>query len=120
VGAGVPGGADLYVIGVNDSYVYDPTHTTFEDIDVESIVFPPTEILGFTLNGTTLDAPNTQIGAATVGETLHGIVILFAWDDEVETALVAYLNQTTNSTLPQSIVTGQFELRWNDQGICRL
>lgn len=120
VGAGVPSGADLYVVGVDDSYVYDPDHTTFEDLDVESIVFPPAELIGFTLDGTTLDAPDIEIGAATVGKTLHGVIILFAWDDEVETALVAYMNQTSNVTLPQQIVTGQLKLFWSDEGICRV
>lgn len=120
VGSGMPGSADLYVVGVDDSYVYDADHATIDDIPVESIVFPPAELLGFTLNGTTLDAPNIEIGGATVGKQLHGVVVFFSWSNENETALVAFLDQTTNTSLPQEIVTGQLEIRWNDLGICRI
>lgn len=118
VGAGMPGGATLWVVGVNDSYVYSEGHAQLGDIGDESIVVQPSELSGASLAGTLVSADDIEINEVEAGGICHAVIVYFQWADQ--TALLCYLDSTQDNSLPQTLVTGKFKIEWSDSGICRI
>ena len=118
VGAGMPGSASLWVLGVDDSYIYSEGHSRTSDIGGESIVIPETELTGASIAGTLISADDIDINELEGGRDCVAVIVFFKWADE--TQLLCYLDSTEDGSLPQSIVTDKFRIEWSGSGICRI
>lgn len=118
MGAGMPGAATLAAVAVNDSYVFDPLHVDIADIPEESVVAGPISLTGVTFTGNTFDAADVEFESSVIGQVAHAVIVFFVWD--VNTQLLAYIDESSNNSLPQNLLTGELSVRWSVFGICRV
>lgn len=109
----------FYVIGVSSSYVYDATDINIGDIAGGAIVVPETALVdaGLTSPGI-LHADNMTITGLTPPIALDALIIYAKWDGG--NMLLAYIDQTSNSSLPQTIESNELQIIWDGNGIFKL
>jgi hypothetical protein len=109
----VPEAAGVWIVGVNEDYIYDEAHTDFTFI-TPHILLPEQQLVGVNFNGGILRAGNPTwlaAGAGIVDRSLNvqGVIIYFQLADAG--TLLAYID-SAQVGLPQTLtgvdVTGKF------------
>ena len=113
-----PNPAVLKVCFIDDSFVYDPTNETLDDII--GIV-----VAGITIPGVTVTSAGVVRGANLIPALseipvpfdLHGFVVYLEDTVTEETRLVGHIDDLVIGELPQLIDTPTLNLRWPAGGI---
>lgn len=109
---------DVYVCGVNDSYVFDPDHTVVEDLGA-NVVLSPEALTDVTLDSGLFKCEDTVTNVTTeAGNEVYAMVIFAANDDG--SRLIAYIDEGQPTQLPLILANGKFYFRWNPAGIFRI
>lgn len=117
---GGPVTSEFRVRGLNNDYVYSDAHDSLGDV-VASTPYVTEEIVleNVTVTNGILDADNVDFAEQTLGETLQAILV-YLWDTTAEVGYpAAYINSSTDATLPQLIEQVSGQIRWNPAGICK-
>jgi hypothetical protein len=117
----IPVDAGVFVVGVNDTYAFDPTHVDFTPI-TQYILLPEKQLTAVTFTGGILDADDVQWLAAGAGVVdrsliLAGVIIYFQ-KDAVGT-LLTYINSSAVG-LPQTLDGSNVTAKWDSRGILKL
>lgn len=112
-----PQQAGFYVVGVSAAYVYDAAHEVVADIT--NIVLPEQALANETVlaNGI-LDADDVSWTGLTPPVSVDALVVYAKWTGG--SLLFAYIDQTTNASLPQVIDATEANIVWNAAGIFKL
>lgn len=109
---------DIFVCGVNDSYVFDPDHTVVEDLGA-NVVLSPTALSDVTVLGGVLKCEDTETAVTTeAGNEVFAMVVFVANDDG--SRLMCYIDEGQPTQLPLILANGKFYFRWNSAGIFRI
>lgn len=116
----IPAEAGIFVIGVNDGYDFDPTHTDF-NIFEPFLLMPEAELQNATFTDGFLKGDNitwTEVGAGVEDRSLmlQGVVIYFKLGDEG--ALLAFID-SAQAGLPQIATGVNITAKWSPLGILR-
>lgn len=116
ISGSVPANLVVMCCGVDGSYTFSNVHEDLAALD-DSIVAPGVELTGVsTVNGI-LDADDAVFAGLDPGPTIVAAVIYFSYDGG--TTLIAYIDESTNSSLPYELLGSDFEFKFNSSGICR-
>lgn len=108
-----PADVGIYLIAVDDSYVFDPAHG--EPQITGSLFESPIEV---TLDGSTVKADELTLTELTPGDTLQGFVFLFTWVGGERP--ICFINQATDLNLPFTIVASELTVKFAAQGIFKV
>lgn len=117
----VPAAAGIYVVGVNEDYIFDPAHKDFTPI-TPHILLPETQLGAVNFDGGVLRASEPSWEAAGAGISdrslvLKGVIIYFMLASEG--TLLAYLDGPAVG-LPETLTGAPVAARWSPQGILKL
>lgn len=117
----IPAEAEVYVLGVNNAYVFDETHDDFAIFEPH-ILLPEAQLLGVTFTNGILKATNHKWIAAAAGVvdrslSLTGIVVYFKLGDVG--SLLAFID-SAQAGLPQVLTGVDVTANWNAAGILKL
>ena len=118
----IPEAAEVYVVGVNDTYTYSKEHKLLADYE-DSIVLPELLLAGRTFFNGFLKAPNLKWAAAGTGLPpgtsleLQGVIIYFR--DGSTRWLLAFID-TAQVGLPQTLTGVDVTAHWEVQGILKI
>lgn len=117
----IPADAGVYVLGVNDAYVFNASHTDFA-IFTPYVLLPEALLTGVTFTNGVLKAANYKWLAAGAGVadrslTLKGLVVYFK-KLNVGT-LFAYID-SAQVGLPQLLSGVNVTAKWDARGILKL
>lgn len=117
----IPSTAGVYAVGVNDEYIFDPTHVDFTPI-TPHIILPEAQLQNVTFTKGFLDADNYKwlaAGAGVVGVSLNltGVIIYFQ-EGSVGT-LLAYID-SASAGLPNTLTGVNVTARWDARGILKI
>lgn len=109
---------DVFVCGVNDSYVFSNAHTVVEDLGV-NVVMTPTVLGNITLINGVFKCDVTEVDVdAEAGNQIFAMVIFVANADG--SRLIAYIDEGQPTQLPLVLAKGKFFFRWNAAGVFRI
>lgn len=109
---------DVFVCGVNDSYVFSNAHTMVEDLGA-NVVMEPTVLSNITLTDGVFKCDVTEADVdADAGNQIFAMVIFVANADG--SRLIAYIDEGQPTVLPLVLAKGKFFFRWNPAGIFRI
>lgn len=116
-----PEAAGVFVVGVNEDYVYDEEATDFTGI-TPHIILPEKQLLNVSFTGGTLKADNLKwlaagAGVVDISLVLAGIVIYFQLEDTGE--LLAFIDQAATG-LPSALTGVDVSTLWDARGILKL
>ena len=118
LGANAPAGLAFHVIGVDTDYVYNSSHVNLVSVAPGDIVLPEKALTGVTYAGGILDAADPTWTGLTPGATVKALIVYLK--SGANTWLVAYLDDTIDSSLPLVIASSSVTLTFNAAGICKL
>ena len=114
----VTAGATFYTCGVKSGYVYNSAHDDLADISSGDICLPEKALTGVTFAGGILDADNPTWTGLVPGDTVKAIIIYAKLGGN--SYLVAYLDDTVDTSLPLLIASSSVTITFNAAGICKL
>ena len=112
-----PVDAVLKVCGVGTGYTYNAAHNDLTDLGA-NILFTSAELTGTVSSDGILDAVDEEITGVTPGPTLQGLVVFLEYTGG--SALVCFIDSSTDASLPIVLVNTTFGIRWNELGICKI
>lgn len=117
----IPEAAGVYVVGINEDYVYDEAQIDFTGI-TPYIILPEQQLQNVSFTGGILDADDTQwlgAGAGIIDRSLvlSGVIIYFQLD--TEGALLAHIDRARVG-LPQTLTGANVKAKWPANGILKL
>lgn len=112
-----PAGITLQVCGVNDDYVFSAAHTVEADL-AAGVIAAAQLVDNHTYVGRIIDGDDTPLLGVTPGATLAALVVFLEWAGG--TLLLAYIDQSSNGSIPAVFLTPEGEIIWNASGIMRL
>lgn len=112
-----PADVTLQCCGVDETYVYDAAHDTIADLG-DSIVMDRTDFQWSTLTDGNVTGFPVTVSGVTPGPTLAGVVVLMSWAGG--TQLCAFIDQSTDASLPQEISSSAFAVQWDELGIFKI
>ena len=117
----IPDTAGVYVVGVNDEYVFDKTHVDFTPI-TPHIILPEAQLQNVTFTAGFLNADDYKwlaAGAGLVGVSLAltGVVIYF--QEGATGTLLAYID-SASAGLPQTLTGVDVTAFWDPRGILKI
>lgn len=118
VNANAPAGLQFYAIGVTSDYVYNSAHNDLADIDGGDICLPEKLLTSVTYVNGILDAADPAWTGLTPGATIDAVVIYMKSGGS--SFLVAYLDDTVDTSLPALIDSSSVTITFNAAGICKL
>lgn len=114
-----PTGVGFFVVGVDSTYVYDAADEVVGDILGSSIVAAEVALTGETvLPGGILDADDVLFTGLDNTDTIDAVIVYAKWSGG--SLLFAYIDESTDASLPQPIDGAQGEIHWNASGIFRI
>lgn len=116
-GGGWPTDAELKVAGVSGSYVYNATHSVVSDFSAAQL-FGDVLLTGTVSSDGTIDADDVEVTGVTPGPTLDALIVYAEWTGG--TALVCYIDSSSDASLPIELTNTEFGIRFNALGICRI
>ena len=118
-GTGAPvGAADVCVIGVKSSYVFDTAHETLADVPGTDIVIAEVVLSSVTLTGGVTDAADLALTGLTPGPTLDALIVYAKWAATEQ--LLCYIDAATDSSLPLTLSTSKMNISWPIAGIFKI
>lgn len=117
----IPADAGVFVVGVNDEYVFSESDTDFANITAH-ILLPEAQLSGVTFTNGVLRATNVVWTAAGIGITdrsliLAGAIFYFKKDDAG--TLLAFVD-SAQAGLPQAVTGVNVTALWDGRGILKL
>lgn len=117
----IPEEAGVYMVGVNDDYVFNATHTTSADYDA-FMLLPELQLQNVTYTNGVLDADDPKWLAAAAGVidrslTLQGVIVLFKLGDAG--ALLAFIDRA-HVGLPQTLEGLDVTAKLDPRGILKI
>lgn len=111
----VPVGLTFKVIGVRSTYVYGAAHNDIADVDPAFICIPEASLSGVTILNGVVDATDADVSGADPPDALDALIIYLS--NGVATYLAAYLDGSTDASIPGAIDSTTGTIRWNASGI---
>lgn len=117
----IPADAGVYVVGINEDYIYDESHTDFTLI-TPCILLPEKLLTGVSFTDGILRAGNptwTAAGAGVIDRSLslQGIIVYFQLDDTG--TLLAFIDSATVG-LPQTLTGVDITAKIASNGLLKL
>lgn len=109
--------AGLYIVGVSSGYVYNAAHDNVSDLTNIVIAEQPLVDVAILASGA-IDADDMLITGLTPVINLDALVVYAKWTGG--DMLLAYIDQTSNSSLPQSVEDTQLQIVWDALGIFKI
>lgn len=116
--ANPPAGLAFYMIGVDSSYVYDAAHNDLADIAGGDIVMPEHALDSVTIVNGIVDAADESYTGLTIGHELDAVII-YMKDGAAASYLAAYIDESSDGSIPQTFDSTSGEVRWHASGIFR-
>jgi hypothetical protein len=114
-----PTGVGFYCVAVDSTYTYDAAHENVADITPSAIVAAEQALASETiLSGGALDADNVSYTGLTAGNTIDATIVYAKWMGG--DLLFAYINDSSDGSLPQLITGTEAQINWNASGIFKL
>lgn len=114
-----PAGLAFYVIAVDETYVPDNAHENLANIPGGAIQVPETALANVTIVDGIVNADDVDFSGVTIGERLQAAVI-YAKDGGGNSYLAAYIDESSDGSIPQDFATTQGRLVWNAVGIFKV
>jgi hypothetical protein len=114
-----PAGLAFYVIGVDSSYVYSAAHVDLVDVIGGSIQASEQPILNVTYVDGIINGDDVEFSGLTLAEEITALIV-YLKDGIGDSYLAAYIDESTNASLPATIGTSTGLLSWNASGIFRV
>jgi hypothetical protein len=114
----VPAGLAFYCIAVDSSYTYDPAHNDLADVTGGSIVVSEQALASVTYVNGILDAANVNLTGLDIADTFDAVIV-YMKDGGGTSYLAAYIDESTDGSVPQPIDSTKGVISWNDSGIFR-
>lgn len=108
---------ELKVCGVSSGYVYSEAHTQLSDLGA-NILFTSGALTGTVSADGVLDAVDIEVTGVTPGPELDALVVYL--EHAGGSALVCFIDSSTDASLPITLVNTTFGIRWNELGICKI
>jgi hypothetical protein len=117
----IPPEAGVFVVGVNEDYVFDDGQVDFSVVD-PTVILPEIQLTEVTFTGGILNADNVKWLAAGAGITdislnLLGVIVYFKLDDTG--SLLAFIDRAVVG-LPQTLTGVNVTAYWDARGILKL
>lgn len=116
INANAPAGLDFYFIVVDSSYIYDDSHTSLAAVGGGSIIVPETALAGVTITNGVVDATDVTLTGLTIGQTFDATIV-YMKDGLGSSYLAAYLDESDDGSVPQTLGSTEGVIRWSDFGI---
>lgn len=114
-----PSSVTFCAIGVNNTYTYNASHQTLVSVPGGSITAPEAELESVSiLTGGILDADDVLFGDLDNGDEIVATIIYAKWGGG--NLLFAYIDESTDDSLPQTVTGNQAQINWNTSGIFKL
>lgn len=112
-----PANVKLKMVAINNTYTWDASHNDLADIG-SAVVATSLEISGAVMNQGVLDAGDVSFAGITTGPVVAGYVVYLDWTSG--TQLVCFIDESTDGSLPYTIASPNFGVRFSSSGICRI
>lgn len=109
----------FFVIGVSADYVQSDAHEDLSDVNPAHIVLAEQALAGETvLADGILDANDVDLAGLVPPIDLDALIVYAKWGGGE--LLFAYIDSSSDTSLPQSLSSTEAHYRWNAAGIFRL
>jgi len=112
-----PADVNLKLCGVTNAYTYDDSHNNLADLG-SSIKVTSDEITGAQMVGGILDAGDASFSGQALGDSIAAYVLYLDWT--LGQQLVCFIDESTDGTLPYTVSSPDFGVRFATAGICRI
>lgn len=116
--ANPPAGLLFYVIGVDSGYTYNAAHNDLADVPGASITIPEVALASVTITGGVVDADNVSLSGLDTADSLDALII-YMKDGAAASYLAAYIDESADGSIPQTIDSTLGLISWNASGIFR-
>lgn len=117
----IPADAGVYVVGVNDEYVFNESDADFSGI-TPHILLPEAQLSGVSFTGGVLRASNqrwTAAGAGVLDRSLILVGLIFYFQKDDVGTLLAFAD-SASAGLPQTVTGSDVTAKWSPNGIFKL
>jgi hypothetical protein len=116
--ANAPAGLLFYVIGVDATYVYDAAHNDLADVPGAAISIPEQALVSVTYVNGIVDADNVNVTGLDTADDLDAFII-YLKSGGGATYLAAYIDESSDGSVPQAIDSTKGVISWHASGIFR-
>lgn len=111
-----PAGLAFYMIGVDATYVYSAAHVNLANVSAPSILAPEHLLDVVTYVDGIVDAADEAYTGLTLAAVLDAAII-YLKDGAGASYLAAYIDSSTDGSMPAALSSTSATFRWNASGI---
>ena len=115
----VPAGLAFYMIGVDTDYTYDAAHNDLADVPAGAIIAPEHALDAVTYVNGIVDAADEAYTGLTLTDNLDAAII-YLKDAALNSYLAAYIDESSDGSMPAVLSSTSATFRWNASGIFKV